>query len=610
MAAALALVSPPGAEGADADGREQALRLARKAAADNPKEARDHLWLGQVATAVGQTEEAEKAFRQARRLDEKNPATWVALILFLASRDAKKAEAELTAAQGKLTKEQLPPVLAVGYEALGRLQEAEERYVAMLAANPKDAALMFVAAGFYSRTGQSTKAEPWLRTLLEPQLKAPESAVNWARRELALVLANKGAYPAFREALALLEGHAKTSSREDPDDRRVKALVLAAQPAHRREAISLLEKLPVQGSGRSPIAQFILARLYERDGNWRKARATMVALLSDHGQTPLLIAEYVRGLLRHKETDEAAAWVDKLTALAPKTFETLELRAFVLKQQGKVKEATDLVKAYASEKGAPLDAAALLLDRLGQADEAEALFRSFVATSKQPAATLLLAQHLSRRRLPEALALCEEAWKTCAPEAVALTSVSILRVGQAKEEDNQRVERWLTAAITKDPRSALLPVAYAQLQDARGRYDDAIGLYRKSLEQSPQKVVALNNLAYLLAFKEGKGAEALALAQRAIDLAGPDPEMLDTRAVIYLKAGQTDRAVQDLQQALAQTPAAAMYFHLAQAQHLAKNRREAVEAFRKGVAAGLHVDGLHPLERPAFEEMAAALKIP
>ena len=62
----------------------------------------------------------------------------------------------------------------------------------------------------------------------------------------------------------------------------------------------------------------------------------------------------------------------------------------------------------------------------------------------------------------------------------------------------------------------------------------------------PANVVALNNLAYLLALNGGSQAEALALIQRAIDQAGPDPEMLDTRALVYLKGGQADRAGKDL----------------------------------------------------------------
>jgi hypothetical protein len=327
MAAALALIGQPGEEGPANVGRELALRLARKAVADNPREARDHLWLGQVATAVGQTEEAEKAFREACRLEEKNPGTWVALILFLAARDARKAETELTTAQSKLTKDQLPPVLAVGYEALGRLKEAEEQYQGMLAAKAGDAGLMLATARFYGRTGQLAKAEPWLRKLLAPQTRAKETAVGWARRELALILANKGTYSAFREALGLLEAQAKGAGDESLDDRRVKALVLATQPAHRGEAIPLLEKLPSQGAGRSPTTQFILAQLYERDGSSPKARATMIALVGDNAKTPVFVAEYARGLLRHQGANEAAAWVEKLTALAPKAFETLELRA-------------------------------------------------------------------------------------------------------------------------------------------------------------------------------------------------------------------------------------------------------------------------------------------
>jgi tetratricopeptide (TPR) repeat protein len=605
MAAALALVGPGRGEGPDGEGREQALHLARKAAADNPQDYRDHLWLGQVAAATGQPEEAERAFRKARELANTVPNTWIALILFLVPRDAKKAEAELKAARTALNKDQLPAVLAVGYEALGRVSDAEEQYLALVAAKPGEPAVMSQIAGFYSRTGQRAKAEPWLRKLIDLPARAPEATVAGARRELALVLAFKGTYPAFQEALKLLEVNAKGS--ESLEDRRIKALVLATQPARRREAIKLFEQLAGQGPANSPVVQFLLAQLYESDGNWAKARATLVAVLKEQEKNPVFLAVYVRALLRHQEAQEAQTWVDRLAAIAPLVPETVELRVRVLKARGKVQDAVGLVKAYAKEKDARLNLAAQLFDELGQADEAEALYRSLAAASKRPEAGLVLAQQICRRHLPEALALCEQAWKTCPPETVAFTSVAVVRASNSNEEQYQRVKGWLDDALAKHPKSPVVALSFAELLDGHGRHEDAIGLYRRALKQSPENLVALNNLAYLLAMKEGQCAEALVLAQQTLDLAGPDPELLDTRAVIYLKSGQPDLAVQDLQEALAQAPTPSMYFHLAYAQHLVKNRRAALEAFQKGVDSGFKVDTLHPLERPAFTKLSEAL---
>src|SRR5262245_15036373 len=107
---------------------------------------------------------------------------------------------------------------------------------------------------------------------------------------------------------------------------------------------------------------------------------------------------------------------------------------------------------------------------------------------------------------------------------------------------------------------------------------------------------------------ESKPAEALTHAQRAVDIAGPHPELLDTRALVLLKAGKALLAVDDLNQAIAQAPTPAMYLHLAQAQHLAKNAQAAATAYRRATNAGLAPDSLHPLERTTLQQLAAALK--
>jgi len=112
----------------------------------------------------------------------------------------------------------------------------------------------------------------------------------------------------------------------------------------------------------------------------------------------------------------------------------------------------------------------------------------------------------------------------------------------------------------------------------------------------------------LQALNDDNWTEGLEFVQRAIELIGPNPEVLDTRALLYLKAKRPDRALQDLNQAIAQAPTPTMYVHLAQAQLMAKNAPAAAEAFRKAKEIGLQVDILHPLEKPAYQQLAAELK--
>jgi tetratricopeptide (TPR) repeat protein len=302
--------------------------------------------------------------------------------------------------------------------------------------------------------------------------------------------------------------------------------------------------------------------------------------------------------------------VDRLAALHPDAIETTELRARVLKAGGEPSQAVDLLQQYARKPGALLDLAAALLEDLGQPAEAEAMYRRYVAATKAPEAPLALARFLARRkRLPEALSLCEPAWQTCRPESVASAIVYALRVGQGGEDQYQRAERGLVAALAQNPKALMLQVALAELQDNRGRHTEAITLYRRILQADGRNVVALNNLAYLIALTEGRPGEALELISAALELAGPHPEMLDTRAMVYLKGDQADLAVQDLQQAIALAPSALKYAHLAMAHQASRNRLAAAEALLKAKDLGLTESELHPAERKRFQQFTEAMAI-
>jgi Tfp pilus assembly protein PilF len=191
---------------------------------------------------------------------------------------------------------------------------------------------------------------------------------------------------------------------------------------------------------------------------------------------------------------------------------------------------------------------------------------------------------------------------------VARVSVAVLRNPGATPAQLLDVEARLKAALTLRPEVPAVTVFLAELYDLQGRQDEAVKTYRGVLRRDGRNVVALNNLAYLLAVGSGDLAEALELINRAIDLAGPVGQLLDTRAVVYLKQGQAGQAVADLQQALAQAASPGKHFHLAWAQHQAGNRAAAADAWRRATGAGLGEGSLHPLERPAFRRLAGALK--
>jgi tetratricopeptide (TPR) repeat protein len=584
-----------------------AVALARQAVpADSPR-ADDHLWLGLIAWAAHQPRTAERELRRAIRLDGQAPAPRVALVQFLAGTGQRqRAEAALEEARRQLPAGQAVPALARGYEALGHPRRAEQEYRQALAARPEDVLVLRDAAAFFLRQNQPLQAEPLLRRLIGLSKTASENAA-WARRQLALALARTGNERALTEALALLAQNAR-GGRPSAGDQRVKAVVLAAQPRRRREAIRLVEELVKRRTGR-PEDQFLLARLYEATGQWPRARARMLALLAEVGEQPLYLAHYADSLLRRGQPEDAQPWVARLAELEPGAWRTILLRARVLHGQKQAAEAVALVEGHARQQPDDTGRAAALLDELGQPAAAERLYRRHAARSKDPAAVLALAVHLGRRGRPaEALRLCEQAWKTCPAEAVAGACVAVVRAGRPAADDVRRVEAWLRAASRQKPGSVPLTLGLANLNDLQGRRREAAALYRQVLQRDGRNTLALNNLAWVLAVQDGKGEEAARLIQRAIDLAGPGPELLDTRGVVHLSAGRARDAIRDFEEAVRSVPSAAGYFHLARAHRLARDPGAARSAWRRAKSLGLTEASLHPLERPAFRELVRELK--
>ncbi|MBN9518396.1 tetratricopeptide repeat protein, partial [bacterium] len=317
-------------------------------------------------------------------------------------------------------------------------------------------------------------------------------------------------------------------------------------------------------------------------------------------------------LVRRGELAEAEQWVQKLAERAGETFAAVELRARVLKAKGRSDAAAKLIRDFAAAGGARATLpAAALLDTLDMTADAEGLYRAYAADSKEPSAPLALAGFLARRgRLSEAMPLYEAAWKAGPPEAVGRSSVAALRAGRGSPADAGRVEAWIDAAVAAAPQSVGLLVLKADLYQFQERFADAVAVYREVLRRDPRQVVALNNLAYLLAVRGGRPDEALALIDAGLAVTGPHPDLLDTRGVVLTRAGRADEAAADLARAVADAPAGEKHFHLALAHLRAGRKAAAATGLRDATEAGLRRDDLHPLERPEWDRLSAELARP
>ena len=266
-----------------------------------------------------------------------------------------------------------------------------------------------------------------------------------------MVLAARGDYRRFRQAVALLDER-PSSQPETNEDRHARAMVLATRPSRHSEAIALLEQLAAR-QALAPSDQFLLAQLHGTRGDWRSADQWMERLLESNEGSGQYLAHHARVLLRRGKVDAARLWADRLEQLQPETWEAVEIKARVLQARGKGSEAVaHLQKFLTSRRGeaaaALVGPAAGLLKELGQFAAAEKMYRTAVSSPGQSEHLLSFIAFLARRqRTKEALDLCARAWKECSVEAAAPLSVALLSHGKANPEYVRRVEGWLNGAL-------------------------------------------------------------------------------------------------------------------------------------------------------------------
>lgn len=135
-------------------------------------------------------------------------------------------------------------------------------------------------------------------------------------------------------------------------------------------------------------------------------------------------------------------------------------------------------------------------------------------------------------------------------DAVRLTlkaDVQALRGQQAEAE-----KLWELAA-NREPRLVPPRLQLASLHQQRGEFEKAIDRYRQVARIDPQNVVALNNLAVILAERRHTPREALPFAERAFRISSA-PDTADTVGWIHHLLGDDRSAAPLLERATAGAP--------------------------------------------------------
>jgi tetratricopeptide (TPR) repeat protein len=599
------------------DESQRAVALAQAQVRDKPRDAIARLWLAQALEADGQSDSAQEQLIEATRLAPHDARPWSALLRYYvrAKRpaDARRTLAEMTR-RIKISAEQRPFVLAQAHEIVGDRKAAATLYRQAVQASPKQAVVWQRAAAFFFET-DATEAERCLRQVL---LLKPDSGL--ARRMLATLVAARGGEENLSDAIQLLE-RVGLPSREQAANDQLKARLLLARGggAERLEGQRTLEQLVRRSDESQTADRLLLAQLYEARG-WTSAAEEQISLAASHDGSPKTLAAYVDFLLRNERYGEASRWLDELESKAPSSRHllTLSLRARWLAARGRQSEIEPLVQPFVeSGLSQPADAKAkarLLIDvaRLYasvQLDGAvEQAYRRAAALDSLGArgwATWLA----HSGRVAEAVAVCVDLVRADESAAAAATLAHVLARGAASAEHQAVAEGILKESLQRHPRDIDLLVAVGTLRLLEGRRGEAAALFRRALKLDAGHVVAMNNLAMVLAEEPDQQAEAIQHLDRAIALSGRNSELLDSKGWVLLQQDQAREAEKLFREAAELRPRdPRVQFHLALACWRQGRRSEAKNWLEQARNGNLPADILSPSERAQLSQLEEELE--
>jgi len=618
---------------------DRALKIIRRITPDELKTYQQQLWLGHILDSLAERmknggrdreaapllRDAETAMRKAIASEPKIAATWVGLVHhYAAAGEMAKARKAIEDAGQSIPAKEAPLAIAQCHDAIGNADAAEKKYDEAAAAFPQDAAVVRAAADFFVRHRKSAKAEPLLRKFVGGDVKAEESNLVWARRQLAAIHAERHTYQDLKKAEELIEQN-RAGAQTTVNDLQMLARLYAADPsrAKRVEAIGIFEEL-IRTQTASDADRLALAQLYLADNNWAKAGALMRSLASDNAKNPAYLAIYIENLLKRGETSDIEDYLDRLKKASENAFPAFALQADWLTAVKRPREAYDLLMQFLDAKDVQpknrdervrlvaqkladlsrrLSAAGQkqLADQCGR--QAETLYRAYL--EKRSGQELALAAFLAEQgKTDAAMDLVEQAVPRFSPDDLTPVLAAILEhLGLDDKTRLARFDRLAAAALKQHNEPAPLLMVMADSCTRQARYDDAEKFYRRALEKSPDEGVAMNNLAVLLALRGVKLEEAMKLANRALEILGPNGAVFDSRALVHLANRNTDGAIKDIGDALNDRETPVRLFHQAEILDFAGQQASAKTSMFKALHMGLTKDMLQPLEVPAFERL-------
>jgi predicted Zn-dependent protease len=617
---------------------EQALDLARGATERYPQDL--YAWLIHAQAALAQQsvasstdliDEAERCFQKANEISEgTDVSVWIAQLRFVNRFRGPAATERLVDALSKSQLSEKSRGLLIAQAYLG-FQDYAKAVEVLKATNdklPYDIDVWCAIAECYRLSGQTGPALEALERAYRLNPKRSDVA-----RSLAIMLATQqlpGVAAPWERIASLVEG----IQAQTVDARNLfyaLLLVTRGKSEQHAQALGLLKDLTISSDRAVAEDALRLSMVIHRQA-WddalaanrkdemlkaqRESQALFDILWRSPDRTHLVndLYQHASFLLQVGEQARVAELVDEFAGFSPNNPLLLNLRFRLAATEGEVAGLGEKVRAWvgdAKEQRNPslLAEAGRLLSEQGLTEDSLPYLRAAYAMDSQWLRPLIVG--LSRAgKLEEALRLCVErfAIEPNLETISLLTDVAILSIGRSPLDP--QIDRMIRDSLVKFPASPKLLELVGTLRLFEARFPEAVELLLRAEKLAPRSLMTLNNLAIAAAEIPGRELEGLARAERAIEIYGRTPDLLDTLGIVQLYCGFPDKAEASLRASWEAKADSRTLLHLIQALSVQGKEAEVRERLRSLKLEELSGVVLTPRERQAIDKLLPESKRP
>ena len=585
-------------------------------------------WFAENAVAQKQPD-ALALLEDAIRRPGATADDWLRKALFVSKDNPAAGPEVLTAARAKLNTAAYSALVAVYCDTA-----AGSTFVPEAASPEERRALTQARLSVKLCRSQSAEGAKILEGFLANKDIAATDA-DWARRNLAMLYAVGGTPDDRVKAMTLLKGVTPAAT-ATPEELRATASVLTTlgrylEGPDKRAVLgdAIASLAAAHKATNAPSYLFGMSQLYRAVGDRVASRKCLQQLLADPKDPsyPFYLRAALDELVEDGDFKSAATFAGNLMATSAGDFNSLASVARFECKAGRPERGLAAAEDYArvADTGAGdylIRAArvAELLDELSRlpnvrgtpvgrkmADAAAERYAAVV--TNRPEAVVGLAGVLAADgRAAEAFDRVEKHGRNIPSRLRASAGLAVVRAGDVADRQAETVRKWLDDCVAEEPDSVPLLLNRAEFLALRHDTAAAVAGFEAVLAKEPKNVIALNNLAWLLATVSATAEKALALVTRATRESGLTGELLDTRARVEITLRQFDAAERDLAEAIGHAPTALRWFHVAllRTVQTPPNAAEAAQAFKEAKRRGIDARSIHPADAPTFKALDAA----